>query len=104
MKFTLFDKVSQDSIVLSKAVYACIFGVCIGCAALYINVFYRFMYNVMPFIMFGISWSFTYQKRKETSQMMYILMILVTIVFFAAFLFVPESWFGIVDYTTYSNI
>lgn len=86
------------SLIYKMHMYASMIGICIGVCAMYINLFYRFMYDVLPFITIGVAYVL---RRYKNDALLNITLVSIIILFYTAFMFVPSTWFGISEYSFY---
>lgn len=97
--------VQKAALLQNMAVYSCVMGILVGVSVFYVNVFYRFMYDLFPFVVLAFpnlvtSTSIQLNKHIKIAQT---LCVITVVVLFIAFLFVPKGWFGIDPYTLYKN-
>lgn len=86
----------------TAGIISCAVMVIVGASALYVNIFYRFMYEFLPVICLVLPMQLERRKVPGDISIHSVALTTSIAVFFTAFLFVPTTWFGIVPYTIYS--
>lgn len=96
-------RIACDQVYLLKnmAVYGSCSGILVGVTVLFVNVFYRFMYEGLPFITIIMPAAIMYTRETRISRITRVLCTVALVLFFIAFLFVPQKWFGISPYRLY---
>lgn len=97
-----FEDGSREAIIANIGVYSSFLGVLVGIATMEVNLFYRFMYFLIPIQCITVPTVFKgnlSRKMKFVKGAAYAAFILL----FTAFLFVDSGWFGINRYTLYWN-
>ncbi len=80
-------------------IYSCIFCIFSAIGALYVNVFYRFMYICLPVICIYCANTILEQLNKKHILLVFNILMMF-ICFFVSFNFVDSSWFGIEPYSS----
>lgn len=87
--------------LVNMAIYACSMGILVGVSSLYINVFYRMMYEIWPAVILVLPRVVQHNKGIRSLPVSTIVTYVSILIFFSAFLFVPTGWFGIDPYMMY---
>jgi hypothetical protein len=90
--------------LINMAVYACAVAILVGACSLYVNVFYRMMYEMWPIVILILPKFVQSDKDSGPLPLSMIVAYLSIVVFFVAFFFVPTGWFGIDPYMMYEQL
>lgn len=93
----------QTGLLWNLATYSCACGILVGTSVLFTNVLYRLMYELLPFLTLVIPTLFMTKPKTTPQKIMHALCALALVLFFVAFLLVPQRWFGINPYALYSG-
>lgn len=93
---------SKKTLLVNIGMYSSLIGIFIGIATMYVNLFYRFMYYLIPIHCIALPTVFN-ERLTRTAKLVAGIALIAFALLFVAFLFVDSGWFGIDQYNFYWN-